>query len=45
MVKRGNWGEAWDSFNRRQKAKVRNDVEAIEDGGEDMFARAGVAAE
>ena len=42
---RGNWSEVWDSFDRRQKAKVSNDVEAVEDSGEDMFARAGVAAE
>lgn len=26
-------------------AEVSNDVEAVEDGGEDMFTRAGVAAE
>ena len=26
-------------------AEVSNDVEAVEDGGEDMFARAGLAAE
>ena len=37
--------EARDSFDRRQNAKVSNDVEAPEEGGEDMFARAGVAAE
>ena len=42
---RRNWSEVWDSFDRRQKAKVSNDVEAPEDSGEDMFARAGVAAE
>ena len=43
---RGNWGEVWDSFDRRQKAKgeVANDGPEA-DGGEDMFARAGVAAE
>ena len=26
-------------------AEVSNDVEAVEEGGEDMFTRAGVAAE
>lgn len=41
----GNWSEVWNSFDRRQKAKVSNDVEAVEESGEDMLARAGVAAE
>jgi ribonucleoside-diphosphate reductase beta chain len=41
---RGQWNEVWDSFDKRQKAKVG--AAANEDGGgEDMFARAGVAAE
>jgi len=34
-----------DSFDRRQNAKASNDVVEAEDGGEDMFARAGLAAE
>ena len=42
---RGNWGEVWDSFDRRAQAKASNDVVAVEDDGEDMFARVGVAAE
>jgi hypothetical protein len=34
----------WDNFDRRKKAKVANDaVEAP--AGDDMFTRAGVAAE
>jgi ribonucleoside-diphosphate reductase beta chain len=50
---RGNWGEVWDSFDRRKSAKdAANDgeAEAAEaaakaDGEADMFTRAGVAAE
>ncbi len=42
---RGNWNEVWDSFDRRQKAKAANDVPEGEGDGEDMFSRAGVAAE
>ena len=43
---RGNWGEVWDNFDLRAKAKASNDVVAVgDDAGEDMFARAGVAAE
>jgi ribonucleoside-diphosphate reductase beta chain len=45
---RGNWNEVWDSFDRRQKAKAdaANDAPVDAGGeGEDMFARAGVAAE
>lgn len=41
---RGNCSEAWDNFDRRKGAKAANDVPAAE-GDEDMFARAGVAAE
>jgi len=37
--------EVWDSFDRRQNAKASNDVVETEDGGEDMFARAGVGVE
>lgn len=42
---RGNWSEAWEGFDKRQKAKARKP--ANEDGGDgdDMFAKAGVAAE
>jgi hypothetical protein len=32
-------------FDRRQKAKAANDAPAGEGDGEDMFSRAGVAAE
>jgi ribonucleoside-diphosphate reductase beta chain len=46
---RGTWNDVWDNFDRRQKAKAANDapVEGGEggEGGEDMFSRAGVAAE
>ena len=42
---RENWGEVRDSFDRRARAKSSHDVVAIEDQGEDMFTRAGVAAE
>jgi len=34
----------WDNFDRSKSAKAANDVPAAE-GDEDMFARAGVAAE
>ena len=41
---RGNWGEVWDNFDRRQKAKVANDAPVAEaEGG--LFDAAGVAAE
>src|SRR5581483_3607232 len=48
---RGNWGEVWDNFDRRKAAKAANDPDGAEAaaaakaGGEDMFTRAGVAAE
>ena len=48
---RGNWGEVWDAFDRRQKAKAANDPAAgavaaeTKDEGGDMFSAAGVAAE
>jgi ribonucleoside-diphosphate reductase beta chain len=48
---RGNWGEVWDNFDRRQKAKAAaNDGEDAADKGAagdegDMFSAAGVAAE
>ncbi|HZF94389.1 MAG TPA: ribonucleotide-diphosphate reductase subunit beta, partial [Allosphingosinicella sp.] len=41
---RGNWGEVWDSFDRRKQAKAANDVPA-EVADADMFTQAGVAAE
>ncbi len=41
---RGNWGEVWENFDCRKQAKAANDAPA-EDAGEDMFARAGAAAE
>jgi ribonucleoside-diphosphate reductase beta chain len=41
---RGNWGEVWDNFDRRKAAKA-NDVEEVVPAGDDMFTRAGVAAE
>jgi ribonucleoside-diphosphate reductase beta chain len=41
---RGNWGEVWDNFDRRKSAKAANDVPEAQ-GDEDMFSRAGVAAE
>ena len=34
-----------DHPDRRRTAKASNDVVEVEDGGEDLFARAGVAAE
>jgi ribonucleoside-diphosphate reductase beta chain len=42
---RGSWNDVWDNFDRRQKAKAANDAPSGEGDGEDMFARAGVAAE
>ena len=43
---RARGGVAWDSFDRRQMAKEGDNVVAeVGDGGEDMFSRAGVAAE
>jgi ribonucleoside-diphosphate reductase beta chain len=41
---RGNWGEVRDNFGRRKSAKAANDAPA-EVAGDDMFTRAGVAAE
>ena len=43
IATRGNWGEVWDNFDRRKQAKANDTVE--EEGGDDMFTRAGVAAE
>jgi len=41
---RGTWNEVWDNFDRRKKAVRAND-ESVLDEGEDMFRRAGIAAE
>ncbi|MFQ3665898.1 MAG: ribonucleotide-diphosphate reductase subunit beta, partial [Sphingomonadaceae bacterium] len=41
---RGNWGEVWENFDRRQAAKqgaIANDA----DQGADLLTAAGVAAE
>ena len=42
----GDWGEVWESFDKRQNAKAANDggAEAAKADGDDMFTRAGVAA-
>lgn len=47
MATRGSWNEVWDAFDRRMKAKAANDGDGAgtEGGEEDMFSRAGVAAE
>jgi ribonucleoside-diphosphate reductase beta chain len=45
---RGNWGEVWNNFDRRKNAKAANDgssAEAPARADDDMFTRAGVAAE
>ena len=45
---RGDWNQVWTSFDNRKKAKANDDgAAAIEasDEGEDMFAKAGIAAE
>ena len=43
---RGRRAALSDDADRRQTAKASNDVAEVEgDGGEDMFSRAGVAAE
>ena len=43
---RVNWNKVWDSFDRRQKPKASGDVVVVPDeGGEDMFSRAGVGVE
>jgi ribonucleoside-diphosphate reductase beta chain len=44
---KGQWNDVWDSFDKRQKAKVGRPA-ANEDAGQesgDMFSAAGVAAE
>jgi hypothetical protein len=42
-----NGGEVWESFDKRQSAKAANDggAEAAKADRDDMFTRAGVAAE
>jgi ribonucleoside-diphosphate reductase beta chain len=42
---RGSWNDVWDNFDRRQKAKAANDAPVDAPEGDDMFSRAGVAAE
>ena len=41
---RSRGAELFDHPDRRRTAKASNDVVEVEDGGEDMFARAGMAA-
>jgi ribonucleoside-diphosphate reductase beta chain len=44
---KGQWNDVWDSFDKRQKAKIIRPTEqdlGLLDSG-DMFSRAGVAAE
>jgi len=42
---RGDWNQVWNGFDERQKAK-NGDVQPVnDDGEEDMFKQAGVAAE
>jgi ribonucleoside-diphosphate reductase beta chain len=45
---RGDWNTVWSSFDSRKKAKGAEDAPAVNDAepdGEDMFAKAGIAAE
>ena len=45
---RGDWNTVWTSFDSRKKAKTSEDVAPAgdaENDGEDMFAKAGIAAE
>jgi ribonucleoside-diphosphate reductase beta chain len=42
---RGNWGEVWDNFDARKKARANDAGEESGEGTEDMFAKAGIAAE
>ena len=42
---RGRGAALSDNPDRRRTAMAHNDVVEEEDGGEDMFARAGIAAE
>jgi ribonucleoside-diphosphate reductase beta chain len=42
---RGNWNEVWDSFDKRQKVRVAPVANEDAGIGDDMFARAGLAAE
>jgi hypothetical protein len=42
---RRRWGEVWDSFDRQKGAKAANDGVGAAEGADDMFTRAGVAAE
>ena len=40
----GNWGEVWNSFDRKKK-KIIGIEPTAENDGVDMFEQAGVAAE
>jgi len=42
---RGQWGDVWESFDRRQNAKAAKDAANEDAGHADMFGHAGVAAE
>ncbi|MFN4097217.1 MAG: hypothetical protein ACK4GG_10650, partial [Sphingomonas sp.] len=45
---RGEWNNVWSSFDNRKKAKANDDTVPVitaETDGEDMFAKAGIAAE
>ena len=42
---RGRGAALFDHADRRRTAKASNDGVEVEDGGEDMFSHAGVAAE
>jgi ribonucleoside-diphosphate reductase beta chain len=39
---RGDWSDVWDSFDRRKKLKANDEVTDVV---EDMFSKAGIAAE
>ena len=39
------WGDVWDSFDKRQKAKAGPAANDAPEEEGDMFSRAGVAAE
>ena len=46
-VRRGNWGEVWESFDKRKKKPASDgpDLSAEASAEADMFEQAGVAAE
>ncbi len=41
---RGDWNQVWSSFDERKKTRA-NDEEEAGDDGDDMFEKAGIAAE